>query len=593
MNLPIVFEEVRRCEPLPSPWRAIVKRCLEPSAEDRFSSVDEVMERLARRNSAQKWTLTGVAAAALLAAVLWVARPAPSPPVRLAVLPVVVDGAAIPTAAGLAVDVADRLSGLRRGLVVIPPGEALRDRVDTPEKAKSVLSATHALRARLRNSGGQIAMMASIVDTGSGRVVEELNGNYHQIDIALMAKALTAMVTGGFHLRIGVPMELVTAAAYPFYIQGINLLRGEQVNAEGAISFFEKAIELDPGSALPYAGLAEAELIKFQQGKGHEWLERAERSIAKAQSLNADSVPVLLAAGLTKDQYGWYERAAQDFSRAIELAPNNSEAWKRLAGAYSNMNRPEDAIATYQKAIQAQPDYYAPYFDLGLFYYLRGDCQQAEPLFRRAVEIAPGFSRAHMDLGLALRELGRYQEAEQSLLTALRLQETLQVLTNIGAFYYHQERFQEAAQYFEKSLNYGPDAIAYEDLGDANRHLGRLQAAATAYHAAQTLAEEQVAQNPREPFARARLARISALLGERRRAEFEITQALSMNSGMTRVIRAAALTYETLGEREKTLQVLTNAPWRVVDELSRQPDVSDLQRDPRFQELLRSKAAQR
>ena len=101
-----------------------------------------------------------------------------------------------------------------------------------------------------------------------------------------------------------------------------------------------------------------------------------------------------------------------------------------------------------------------------------------------------------------------------------------------------------------------------------------------------------MALNPREPFTRALLARLSALLGERGRAEFEIAQALSLNSGLTRVIRTAASTFEILGEREKTLQVLRNAPRRLLDDLNHQPDMKDLQRDPQFQELIRSKSAQ-
>jgi tetratricopeptide (TPR) repeat protein len=110
-------------------------------------------------------------------------------------------------------------------------------------------------------------------------------------------------------------------AAYPSYIQGIGLLRRDQASAGEAIPFFDQAIALDPRSALPYAGLAEAQLQLFQRGFGREWLERAGQTVAKAQSLNADVVPVLLVAGLLKEQSGWYERAAQDYSRALELAP--------------------------------------------------------------------------------------------------------------------------------------------------------------------------------------------------------------------------------------------------------------------------------
>src|SRR5207253_5523653 len=46
------------------------------------------------------------------------------------------------------------------------------------------------------------------------------------------------------------------------------------------------------------AGGAEAQLQKFSSGYGRQWLEQAQQAITKAKSLNADSVPVLLASGL-------------------------------------------------------------------------------------------------------------------------------------------------------------------------------------------------------------------------------------------------------------------------------------------------------
>jgi tetratricopeptide (TPR) repeat protein len=530
----------------------------------------------------------GVVLAALVGAVTYLRMVTPPETVRLAVLPF--EGDAIPIRAALGVDVAERLSRIGRGFVVIPPGEAQRNNVDTPEKARFALAATHVLRTRLRNSSSGIAVLASVIDTGTGRPLQELRGDYSGRDIPVLAKAVTATVTGAFHLRLGVPLELVSAAAYPFYIQGINLLRRDQVSADEAIPFLEKAAKLDPRSALTYAGMAEADLQKFQRGYGQHWLDLAAESVTKARSLNNDSAAVLLAAGLLQEQRGWYEEAARDFSRAVELEPNNGEAWNRLAAAYTSTNRLAEAIAIYEKAVQAQPNYYVPYIDFGLFYYYRGSFKEAEQLFRRVITIAPGLAKGHMCLGLALKGLGRLEEAERSLIASLRLQETPQVLTDLGALYYQEERFSEAATYFRKSLfAEPPNALRYANLGDAYRREGQLQAAAESYRQAQVLAEADVTQNPREPFARARLARLFALLGDRRRAEFEIMQALAIGPNNARVLRDAVFTYEALGDRARTVQVLGNAPRGLLEELSSQPDLRDLQRDKGFQELLRSK----
>jgi serine/threonine protein kinase/tetratricopeptide (TPR) repeat protein len=576
-----------RCDDLPSPWGAIVTRCLESSAEDRFASAGEVADLLKERRGTRTWAALASAAIAIL---LLVPPPVPPPPVRLAVLPFAVEGSHIQAAAGLSIDVADRLSGLRRGFIVIPPGEAQRNQVDTPEKAKATLAATHILRTRLKNSGAQITVLASVIDTTSGHALQELKGAYSPGDVAVLAKALTATVTSAFHLQAGVPKELVAAPAYPHYVQGINLLRRDPVSADEAIPLFQKAIELDARSALPYAGLAEAQLQKFERNYGRSWLDLAGESVAKAQSLNADSAPVLLAAGLFKQKHGWYELAALDFGRALELAPNNAEGWKRLAGNYGLMSRPDEAAATYQKAIAAQPDYYAPYLDFGRHCWFAGQFKEAEQLARRAIALAPGLAAGHMLLGLALWNQDRLPEAEESLKTALRLHESIPYLTNVGALYYQKERYQEAAQFFEKGMKVEPRAaILCTDLADAYRHLGRSEEAAEMYRRSQQLAESEVALNPRAALSRAELAFASAQLGDRSRAEFEIIQALQMSSDNIQVKREAAYTYEALGEREKTLEVLSRAPAFLAEDLSRQPDMKDLKRDPRFQELLKNK----
>jgi tetratricopeptide (TPR) repeat protein len=585
----------RRCERLPTPWGRVVPRCLETAPEDRFRSAEEVVEWLeAPGKGRYKWLSAGLAAAAILAFTLQPGREQLSPPVRLAVLPVVTEGTSLSTAAGLGLELADRLSGARRGFVVIPPHEAERYQVDTLPKAKAVLAATHVLRTRLRNSGSQFTVEASVIEIGSGVTLQELRADYPSKDLSLLAKALTATITRAFQLRTRVPLEVLATAAYPSYVQGLNFLRRDESSADEAIPFLLKASELDQRSALPYAAIAEAYLQKFWRGFGAEWMDRATQAVSKAQSLNPDSAPVLLAAGYMKQLHGWYDQAVRDYARAEELAPGNADAWNRLALAYSAMNQPDRAIATYRKALQAQPDYYAPYIEFGRFYRRRLQYAEAEQLFRHVTALAPGLALGHMLLGLVLEQEDRLQEAEQALLASLRLQETTPALTDLGALYYQQERYGEAEHYFERSLQLGPAAaVGYLNLGDAYRHLGRATEATSIYRRAEDLARAEVSQNPSDAFTRSLYAYILAYVGDRDTANFEMAEALVMSGGDGRVTRNAALVFEALGERDKTFKVLADAPAPLIEELSRQPDVKNLQHDPQFQELLRSKAAQR
>jgi Flp pilus assembly protein TadD len=202
-------------------------------------------------------------------------------------------------------------------------------------------------------------------------------------------------------------------------------------------------------------------------------------------------------------------------------------------------------------------------------------------------KIAPNLSTGHMNLGLALLEEGRFQEAEGPLLQALRLHKSPDLLMNIGGLYYAQERYSEAVRFFEESVALGPQsAIRYRDLGDVYRHLGRNQEAAKAYRSARDAAQEELIQNPKRADSRILLALVCAFLGDSSRARAEAAQALAMEPENAIVLREAAITYEALHRRDDTLQLLQTAPKRLLEELSRQPDVKDLQKDSRFQELL-------
>jgi len=590
---PVTRLRRHRPEKLPKPWGKIVARCLEADPEDRFASTDELIRLLEARPGKRRWLAAIPAAAAIVAVALWLGREKPGPPVRLAVLPIVVEGAPVPAADGLGVELAERLSGARRGFVVIPPAEAQRNSVNTVERAKTAMAATHVLRTRVRNSGGRLAVEASVIATNSNLTLQELRGAYGLNDLALAAKALTATITSAFRLPARVPMEVLARAAYPSYVQGLNLLRRDAASADEAMPFFRKAIEQDPRSALPYAGLAEAYLQKFQQRFGTEWMDRATRAVMRAQSLNTDSAPVLLAAGLLKYLHGWYEQAAQDYSRAAELAPGSADAWNRLALAYSAMNRPDQAITTYRKALEAQPDYYLPYIDFGRFYRKQLQFPEAEQLFRHVTVIAPDLAVGHTVLGLVLQQQNRLSEAEQAFLTSLRLQETGLALIDLGALYYQEEFYDKAVQYFTRSLALdGPNALRYANLADAYRHSSRTEEATKSYRMAEALARSDVERNPSDPSKRSLHAFILAHLKVNDLAKYEINQALVMGAGSAAVTRDAVLVYESLGEREMTMKVLADAPLPLIEELSRQPDVRSLQQDTRFQELLRSKAAQ-
>lgn len=580
--------------------RAALARALADDPADRFASAvemgaaldDEAARPLAPR---RRWWWKAATAALSVAVTLALTfqperqRPQepPGPPVRLVVLPLAVPagevGPAPSSIAAVATSVAARLTGLRSNFIVIAPAEATRNQVDTPEKSWRVPGATHVLDTRVDRVSPELVVTVALVDLRSGRSIRRLSTTYPS-GAPQLTTALVGMVTEAFRLPVREPGELLAGPAGAAYAEGMSLLQQSGTNGAKAAAYFMKAIELKPGSALPYAGLAEAQLQLFHEDGG-KWLERAAANVRTAKDLNAALIPVLLVSCALAFHYGRYEDAIRDCSRVTELEPTNSEAWRRLAMSYEFTN-PDEVVATYEKAIKARPDYYRPYLSLGVFYFEHGQYDRAETFERKVVTVAPGLPQGHTNLGLALMRQGRFHEAEISLLTALRIQESAILLLNIGACSYAQERYEEALRYFQRCLVPGPDHILYANLGDAYRHLGREDEAAAAYRKGRDLAEAEVTRNPRDGESRAFLGMLTAQLRDRRRAEAELLQSVRLAPENATVIRQAAIAYEVLGQREKTLVLLATAPDALLEELAHQPDVKDLQNDRRFLELL-------
>ena len=300
---PVAGDWHRRVEPLPTRWKKVVRRCLAARPQDRFASAGEVGEALESRVSKLVWISTPAAVLAISFGIWWSTHP--PQPVRLAVLPFTVEGDAIPSAAGMALDIAERVAHARRNFTVITPRETVTNQADSLAKARSTFGATHALQARLRRTGPQVVILASITDLDTGRDVAKVQGTYAASDTHEMAKAIVAIVAGAFQLRNAVPRESVSGPAYAPYVQGLELLRQDATaNVEKAIPYIEQAIQFDPKSALPYAALAEAQMVRFTRGDGSQWLDASGASIEKARSINADSVPVLLIAGWFEQQHG-------------------------------------------------------------------------------------------------------------------------------------------------------------------------------------------------------------------------------------------------------------------------------------------------
>jgi tetratricopeptide (TPR) repeat protein/tRNA A-37 threonylcarbamoyl transferase component Bud32 len=593
---PLEERFIRKPPPVDPKWDRVLGRCLDPDPSRRFRDADEVAQALTPRS--RRW-FQAAAAAVILAVgtgvVTYQRSTAPHETVRLAVLPFEADAATKSLSEGLLQDAGDRLSHVKTGrakFTLIPLSDALHNNVDLPAKASTTLGATHTLSGVLRQENGRTTVRAYLTDVRSLIVLAEWPAEYEASELRNMPSALAGMVTSTLKLPPLALATTVNAAAYPAWAEGVSVARGDPKRIDRAMELLEVAAAADPNSPLTYARLAEAQLLKYKLTGEDQWLSRARKSLTSAEQRNPDVAAVRFVSGMINDSSGRYEQARADLQRAIEIEPTNGDFWRQLGDVYKDSNQPPEAVAAFRKAVELQPDYFKNHQHLGAFYFDRYDFAQAVSEYRSMVEVAPDQPDAHFELARPYLNMGRYAEAEHELRLAISLRETSNAVHTLAVSLAYQGQDLEAVPYYLRALELGPTAInkflLYLNLGSSYRRTEQPMNAERAYRTARELAYAQLDRNPKDGYVRSCLAYLSARLGDRLGAESNAIQALELSPGDFTVPWMAALTYEVLGERERTLAVIQPAPDWLLSRLNKFRDLTDLQKDSRFQALIAS-----
>jgi serine/threonine protein kinase/tetratricopeptide (TPR) repeat protein len=181
------------------------------------------------------------------------------------------------------------------------------------------------------------------------------------------------------------------------------------------LEFFQKAIELDPGYAAAYAGVADSYLVLAHHGRLSP-LQAMPR--AKAAAIRAIQLDDRLAEGhnslaLVALSYDWdYSGAEAEFQKAIELNPNYATAHHWFAHYLAIVGRDTDAVREIRRARDLDP-YSLPinsFAVLTLYYGHQYDRALASA--KEMVKIGPAFGPAAEELeGNILAASGKYGEA--------------------------------------------------------------------------------------------------------------------------------------------------------------------------------------
>jgi len=116
-----------------------------------------------------------------------------------------------------------------------------------------------------------------------------------------------------------------------------------------------------------------------------------------------------------------YDKAFDDFNKAIDIYPDFPYTYNNRAIIFENRGLHDKAIADYTKAIELKRDYLMPYMSRGLIYENLGLIDNAINDYLKATEIQPDYAMAYNNLGIVYHRKGLVDNACQEFKKAMDL----------------------------------------------------------------------------------------------------------------------------------------------------------------------------
>jgi TolB-like protein/Flp pilus assembly protein TadD len=258
------------------------------------------------------------------------------------------------------------------------------------------------------------------IEDGVPLWAEKFDENFS--DIFTVQDAISKQVVEALTLRLTMAeRELLTkhytrnSEAYRTYLKGRYLWNKWTANGfKMSMMNFERAIEIEPGYAPAYAGLADSynALAFYGHVRPHEAMPRVKAMAKKAleldDSLSEGHLP--LAAALLFYDWDW-EGAEKEFKRCIELNPGYAMAHQSYGLFLIAMARFNEALEKLRRAIEIDPLSPLIKTTMGFPYYFAGEYDQAVQHYQATLEEDPNFGLAYASLGDVYLQKGMYDEA--------------------------------------------------------------------------------------------------------------------------------------------------------------------------------------
>ena len=458
-----------------------------------------------------------------------------------------------------------QLSGVH---VIVNPSAKETDPTQPLESTARTLGVNLLITGTVQGSGENMRVIANVENVSSGQRLwsGEFSGASQKlltIEDDMYAKIVAAIGNGAPNDGTGStqhPTENVEA--YDLYLRGREIMRNtvNSKETETALHLYEDALRKDPRFALAYAGIAGASMSMYGEKKEPFWVNKALAAAKQAQQIDDFLPEVHMAMGSVYLGTGRLTEAVDEMKRAVTLAPNSDDGYRRLAGAYLISGRKNEAIEAYQKAIRIGPYYWGNYNGLGQAYFGLEDYDRAFTAFQRVIELAPELNVGYGMVGLVYFGQGKFKESISYFQKALAIAPDAVLYSNIGTAYFYLQRYAESVPMFEKAVAMNPnEEVLVGNLADAYRWNGQKEKSLATYDKAIALAYKALQVNSKDAGTMGDLAVYYAKKGNLAQSIDWIGRARSTDPNQVYLLYQAATVHTLANRPEDALKDLREA----------------------------------
>jgi TolB-like protein/DNA-binding winged helix-turn-helix (wHTH) protein/Flp pilus assembly protein TadD len=248
-------------------------------------------------------------------------------------------------------------------------------------------------------------------------------------------------------------------------------------NLQKAVTYFQKAIEIDPNFAESYAMLADTYnmLGYYRFADSEKMLVKARAAAEKALALDNSVAEAHIAMAFIQFTPTDVEEAKRSIERAVELAPYNSTARVRYGWILTRLGKSDEAVAQMKLAQEYDPLSPVSNGALCNILTLQESFAEAVKACEKAVELAPNTGDNRLALANAYFFNGNIEDAiKQAKIGVESGRSKFSALGSLGYFYAKLNRRSEAEDIVARiKPEVVKDAMLLNDLALITYALGR------------------------------------------------------------------------------------------------------------------------